>query len=248
MPTPAPTVDELVATIQRSSLPTVVVEGADDVIIYRWMEAFLGTSNVDFLPCNSRTTVLSLFERRGEFRSNQVVFVADKDMWVFGTPPAKYADVVFTDGYSIENDVLSSRAADRLFEAEEKAVFGRIISVLEEWFAFEAVQWSLGLPFEVGVPIKKVIEFPAIELSRTLSVNRKFIPVTGPIRQEIHRDPMLYIRGKNLLDAYAHVLNGGLRASRYSRRAILEICVKMPDSHERCDRIVGVIRQRFGIQ
>ena len=35
------TVDELVSTLRRSKLPTVVVEGRDDIQIFRWMEDLL---------------------------------------------------------------------------------------------------------------------------------------------------------------------------------------------------------------
>lgn len=248
MPTPSPTVDELVATIQRSSLPTVVVEGKDDVIIYRWMEAILKGSNIDFLPCQNRPTVLSLFHRREEFATRQVVFVADQDMWVFGAPPPEYADVVFTAGYSIENDVLSCRAADRLFDPIEKAVFASIISALEDWFAFEVSQFAAGRTFVVDLPLSKIIDIPAYKLSASLVADRKLITITGPIQQKIKSNPMLHIRGKNLLDAYTHILHAEGRPSRYSKKAILEMCVKMPDNHPHCDHIVGTIRQRFGVQ
>ena len=50
MPVPHPTVDELVETLRRSELPTVVVEGENDMQIYRWVEARVGNQNANVLP------------------------------------------------------------------------------------------------------------------------------------------------------------------------------------------------------
>ena len=47
MPRLNPTVDELVSTLRRSKLPTVVVEGRDDMQIFRWMEDLLVVHEVD---------------------------------------------------------------------------------------------------------------------------------------------------------------------------------------------------------
>jgi hypothetical protein len=234
--------------IQRSSLPTVVVEGKDDVTIYRWMEAFLKDANLDFLPCNTRSVLLSLFDRRQEFVTKPVAFVADQDMWVLTAPPGQYADVIFTAGYSIENDVLSCRAADRLFDSGESAAFAAIMLALEEWFAFEASQYIAGQHFVIDVPLRKVVDIPSYSLNASLGAERGFVPASGPIREKIRSNPFLHIRGKNLLDAYTHLLNGETRSSRYSRKAILELCVKLPDNHYNCVRLIESIRGRFSGQ
>ena len=49
-----PTVDELVSTLRRSKLPTVVVEGRDDMQIFRWMEDLLKVHEVDVLSVGGR--------------------------------------------------------------------------------------------------------------------------------------------------------------------------------------------------
>ena len=41
MPRLNPTVDELVSILRRSRLPTIVVEGKEDMQIFRWMEDLL---------------------------------------------------------------------------------------------------------------------------------------------------------------------------------------------------------------
>jgi hypothetical protein len=62
-------IDELVATLKRSNLPTILVEGDDDVMVYRQFEKQFGARKVSILPCGGRNTLLKVFERKHEFPS-----------------------------------------------------------------------------------------------------------------------------------------------------------------------------------
>ena len=73
------TVDEIIETLKRSSLTTVLVEGVDDVMIYRWLEDEIGIHNANFFPCGGRNNLLEIYERRAEFSELKTIFVADKD-------------------------------------------------------------------------------------------------------------------------------------------------------------------------
>ena len=96
MPVPNPTtVDELVATLQRSQLPTVIVEGKDDMHIYRWIEERVGARKVDVHSAGDRNKLLAVYQRRNEYAHLPVAFVADRDMWLFsGIPPEILSNVV----------------------------------------------------------------------------------------------------------------------------------------------------------
>ncbi len=62
-----PTVDELVSTLRRSKLPTVVVEGRDDMQIFRWMEDLLEVHEVDILGVGGRPNLFAIYDRKSEF-------------------------------------------------------------------------------------------------------------------------------------------------------------------------------------
>ena len=100
-------VSKLVVLFRTSSLPTIVVERGDDVRIYsRWIERRLfGTYRVDVQAVNGKGNLLRLYERRNEFADLPVVFVANQGIWSFSGIPEGYEDIIFTRGYSIENDV-----------------------------------------------------------------------------------------------------------------------------------------------
>ena len=104
MPVPSPTVEELVAALRRSALPTVVVEGQEDMRIYRWVEERLGSRTANVLPAGGREKLFSVFRRRQEFADLPVAFVADRDMWLFSGIPPDYGEILWTQGYSVEND------------------------------------------------------------------------------------------------------------------------------------------------
>ena len=55
------TEDEIVELLKRSSLTSVIVEGKDDMTIYRWIEEKIGISKANFLPCGGRNTLLKVF-------------------------------------------------------------------------------------------------------------------------------------------------------------------------------------------
>ena len=116
------TVDEIVNTLKRSSLTTVLVEGKDDILIYRWIEDEIGIVNANFLPCGGRDKLLQVYERRHEFADLKTIFVADRDAYVYINPPVNYNDIIWTNGYSIENDLYFGRKIELLLEKSISAM------------------------------------------------------------------------------------------------------------------------------
>ncbi len=102
-----------------SELPTLVVEGPHDEAIYRWIERCLNedeserlNKKINIQPVGNRDNVIEIYKRKQEFESRvPVAFMADLDMWVFDTRdsggPNLYPDIIWTSGYSLENDLYS---------------------------------------------------------------------------------------------------------------------------------------------
>ena len=105
MPRLNPTVDELVSTLRRSRLPTIVVEGKEDMQIFRWMEHLLEIHEVDVLGVGGRSNLFAVYDRKSEFVHLPVAFIADQDKELFTRLPAGYEEIIWTQGYSIENDL-----------------------------------------------------------------------------------------------------------------------------------------------
>ena len=101
------TVDDWVTTLSDpdTCLPTIIVEGENDIPIYRRIEKYIGVQDADVIQVGGRNNLLSLYERRKEFAHLPVAFVADRDLWLFSGIPPDYPDIIWTEGYSIENDL-----------------------------------------------------------------------------------------------------------------------------------------------
>lgn len=129
----------LIDTLKRSSLPTILVEGKDDFIIYRKFQEKIGVRYVSFLRCGGRNTLLKIFDRKDELDNKKIMFVADKDLWVFSSVPEMYNEILFTKGYSIENDLYEDGQSliQKLFNTKEEERFKLIIKEIIYWFAYE---------------------------------------------------------------------------------------------------------------
>ena len=124
--------DEMVSYLKNTFLPTILVEGSDDLSVYnRHLESKINIEDVDILSCQGRLALLNIFKRKEEFKNAKVVFVADKDMWFFDGVPEEYKNqIVFTDGYSLENDIYVESRFKKLLEKDDIKKFENLIKEL----------------------------------------------------------------------------------------------------------------------
>jgi len=128
--------DEIMATLRHSSLPTLIVEGGDDVIVYREIENRLSHMGISVFPAHGRPNVLELFRRRNELPTVlKLAFVADRDTWVHTGIPPEYSHrcLIFTHGYSIENDVYVDGRLWKLLGKKER--FCHELAAILDWYA-----------------------------------------------------------------------------------------------------------------
>ena len=155
------TVDELVAILRYSQLPTLVVEDPGDVCLYSWwVERHLfGNYKVDVLASGGKANLLRIYERNGEFAHVPVVFVANRGMWLFTRIPKHYKNIIWTQGYSVDNDLYSGACQTSVVANKEKighrvrsnlssmgglenllepnSAYWKVLESIIRWFAFE---------------------------------------------------------------------------------------------------------------
>jgi hypothetical protein len=244
MPLPPLTTDELISTIKRSSLPTILVEGKSDASIYRWIEDEIGTFNGNILPCGGRNVVLELYRRRGEFRGSKVIFLADKDMWLFTSVPMEYDGVIWTNGYSIENDLFTGGfAIECLFDKNEREDFKQMLNSISRWFAFEVEKFKRG-----GIP---QFHKPARILDNNLKLCENFLkdinfsePNVGLV-EDIRKDYTIKIRGKTLLSLYVYILSNPKRKSKYGYENIIELYLKNNIEKSKLNDLVTLLKLKL---
>jgi hypothetical protein len=236
------TPDEIIATLQRSALPTILVEGPDDVVIYRWVEAKIAATNADVLPCGGRPGLLSVFERRHEFPHAKVTFIADRDMWVFcGVPPA-YKEIVFTDGYSIENDLYAAAPLESLLEPAEEVEFRRALDVLIDWFSFEVEQYLAGLDAHVDCHPNEIAPPGSVDLSPNFIAQRRYRKPDPTTVHLIKTNYQRLLRGKILFQLLARYLSAPGRRSKFSIKNLHELGFKMASHSDWIDRMIAEVQ------
>ena len=240
-----PTVDELVATLRRSQQPTVVVEGKDDMRIYRWVEARVGNTKADVLATGGRNTLLAVYRRRNEFANLPVAFVADRDLWLFSEIPADCHDVIWTQGYSIENDLYAEAELEDLLDAHEVDEHQQMLYAIIEWFAFEVEEFLAGRAAEVDRSCDEIVPPGKTEMDEGFTERRGFRAPDAEIIQQIKDAYQLKLRGKFLFEMLVRFLNARGRGTKYNCYTLHEIAVKRRGPHLLIDQLIDGIEKRL---
>lgn len=198
------TVDEIIAYLNHSSIPTLLVEGKDDHQIYRWLEEKLEDLDLDILQCGGRKALLELYDEKHRIRKKDILFLADLDLWLFSGVPIKYKNIIFTTGYSIENDIFSSakEILESLISTAKIANYHKAVDELSKWYSFEVDEHLNSRPYVLKVSPKRVLDNKTYDLSRDFTDERNYQLNNHQLYQDIKNNYDLKIRGKNLLDLW----------------------------------------------
>lgn len=215
--------EELISTLKHSSIPTILVEGKDDVKIYRWFEEDINKSTsqqVDILPCGCRNKLLNIYEKLQSTLPN-VIFIADRDYYIYTRIPEKYSDVVFTTGYSIENDLYHGKDIEKLFNEDDAAIFGQSMNSYLEYYAREVEKCIEGEEFQLKLSPQQILE--------KFKLKDEYKPEKSPQESTIsnlRENYDLLLRGHSLFQLLNMVLTRKGRLSKPNMDSIYEICYK----------------------
>lgn len=223
--TARPTIVELFETLKRSSLPTVLVEGKDDIIFYRALEDELQEFGVDMLPAGNKHAVLDLQRRIIENPiSAPVIFIVDKDLWVHsqGSTEENTCGLITTDGYSIENDLFSDGDLKSLLSAEEKITFDRELHKFARWYALSISRQLNGETSPFRTHPGKVLDDEQFYTDEvTLKQNE---PYPERLFGEIHSNHARIMRGKSLFALLLRQLSSPKRNVKFSSKQLMAVC------------------------
>ncbi|MGB1204286.1 MAG: DUF4435 domain-containing protein [Chitinophagales bacterium] len=239
------TADILISRYNKSHSKglTILVEGPDDVKIYRLLEKSLG-NNISVFPCGGRNTLLEIFERRAEFKNPNVIFIADSDMYVFSEIPAKYIsdDLQFTKGYSIENDLymdgqkMLDSAVLNHTELEKKQA---ILTSLIKWFAFQVEYHNNTGAFsckvkEVNLNSTKYMLKNKTNFVATFLTNQNYKAASTAILEDLKANYAIKLRGKFLFQIYQKIFLEQIDKDRvkYSEMQLFSLCFNTATSEK----------------
>lgn len=221
--------EEIVQLLRRSSLTTVIVEGKDDMTIYRWVEEKIGITNVNFLPCGGRDTLLKVFERRDEFAHIKTIFMADKDGFVYSGVPSEYSDILWTKGYSIENDLYHGKFVEKLLSVNEDVNFRVSLRNFITYYAFEVEQYNKKLIYNFSNHPYQVLRDDH-ELDQNFLGSINFSHPSSATIEYLQNEYDLLIRGKSLFALLLRFLSGKHREVKHKKKTLFESCFKLSSS------------------
>ncbi len=209
---------EIIQTLKRSSLPTIVVEGRDDMLVYRKLEELLEGMNVSVLPVGGKDKVLEIYRVRADLVNLQLIlFVVDKDMWVLSGIPLEYnsPDIFMSDGYSIENDIYVDIGVENLMTRSELIQFSRELQEFLTWYSAVSYSHLLGNSVEYKIHPNKILANKDWERELNLAIPED-------LRSTIRRDYKFIVRGKSLIALALRQLSHSSRPAKHSYRSLLE--------------------------
>jgi hypothetical protein len=237
---------EIVDYLKRTSLPTLLVEGDDDAAIYRWLENRLGVFSGSVLFCSGRDVLISIYRNRETFPHGKLAWLADLDMWRFSPPPADLDGIVFTTGYSIENDLYAGSQIEALLEEDERSRHSRLLSVLCRWFSFEVLEFLASREAQVAHHVRRVVDLDAMEIRPEFASLRGYSEPDPSFVASLFADYKLNLRGKTLVDALITYLSDSRRTPKYSKPAIIEMCLKLYPENPYMNRLVEEANRQLG--
>lgn len=239
------TVDEIVNTLKRSSLTTVLVEGKDDILIYRWIESEIGIFNANFFPCGGRGKLLEVFERRDEFQHIKTVFVADKDAFVYVNPPENLDEIIWTNGYSIENDLYFGRKIETLLDKGENEIFLKSLNSFVKYYAFEIQNFLEGKKFCFSNHPQHILCEIQNEVKQDFLSEINFIKAKENIEDNLKNNYDVLIRGKSLFALLTRILSKHNRTIKHSKLTLLEHCYRTHRSEKFIELISKIEKKIF---
>ena len=130
----------IISTIEKcQSGKYIVVEGVDDIVVYRNLITLYRSKGIKVLPAGGRDKVLDVFKGLNETpHLDKAIFIVDQDSWIFSGIPSEYQHhrIICTAGYSIENDVYLDKQLETLMQGTGVyALFQTDLQVYLKWFS-----------------------------------------------------------------------------------------------------------------
>lgn len=197
-------VNEIVAMLKRTNLTSLVVEGKDDVVVWNQVELLLQDQRVSIVPTGGRDKLLQVFkEMQGVNTNKPIIYIADPDDWlIFGVPNIYNSEnLFFTEGYSIENDMIYDGNLLRLINGSTQRYL-KDIDYLAEYYALyitkKMTNFTLtSLKLHIADHVNKILSSNSVEWVKTHIPD--MIEFSQPIIDIINIDPYMHLRGKSIL-------------------------------------------------
>jgi len=227
--------DELRSYLKKTSIPTVVVEGKDDQGMYTKFKSKYEKYEFSFIKAGCRGKVLKLAEDES-LQNDNVAFLIDQDVdLIKGRSEmlkSKGTNIVITNGYSIENDIImgSLDTLMKFLNNSEIEISNDMLKMLGIWFVHELLCDEPTFKTHIDQTIANKTETEVNQMYPLDNVGRQIFEL-------IQDDLLRFVRGKNILQVFQHITSKKGRHTRYNQSQLLDICLCANDSNENIEEI-----------
>lgn len=181
----------------------------------------------DLLPVGGKANVLALREEAGSFTCPRVAFLVDRDLWTLsGTPDVYVVDnLIITDGYSIENDLLRDCNAENLLDDGQLEDYHEDLKLIISWYASGVTARLQGVGFDFDRSLDKILSRAEHALTPEASIDLAMFEPDPALVEQISSDHQRFLRGKTWLKLLARYLTARGRI-QHSTTALLDMGLK----------------------
>lgn len=244
------TKEEILATISHSSIPTVLVEGKNDIIFYRRIEEDeFDDLEISMLPAGNKDSVISIKNEVNSWKNKkQIAYIVDRDTWINFGVPDNISDIIITKGYSIENDLFEDGNLCSLLQKNELNIFNSEREKFIKWYAItlmrnrEGRKQADGKDFCYQEHPNKILDGKFFDEQTKLYDDEKF---PFDLFNDISKNWHLKLRGKSLLALLVRQLSHKNRKAKYSILTLMDLAASQKG--ENYMRIVSALKEHFKI-
>lgn len=205
----------------------VVIEGEDDIFVFRPLMTIFKNKKIIVQSVGGRDNVLSVYNNvKNTPFLHQAIFIVDQDSWIFSGIPEDYQHerIIFTSGYSIENDVYIDKEIDLLMHGlGVHSSFESNLEVYLKWYSLAITRFCID---DNALSVKLKIH-PDTFFKDENSINTFCSLQSGEVfPQHIYDDLLenyhLKFRGKCLLPLAIKALGDRPSKPKYNTKTIME--------------------------
>ena len=215
--------DELISAMNHSSESYIIVEGPDDVMIYRWLLEDIDCEGL-LEPREGCGSVKRLYRRKNEITNPKVAFICDKDTIVYtGTIPKDCLGIIYTEGYSIENDLYQGKHIEtHYFRKKDKELFSTALDSFLKAYACELEKFRAATEYDFTINPEVVLDKTNYSL-KTDELNDYKEPSDKTVNY-LRDNYDILLRGHSLFSLVRIVLGRKDRDVKYSLKHLYDLC------------------------